>query len=171
MGYPEELQRKCIGHLRSPAPANVAAAAGENREGGADVDADMEERVRGDDRDDRDRGHEESQDKGDADTGAAGDAEAADGADEVAASGKEKGDASAGEEEEGKMQLDKPDDGPDTEHGVEHRRDISHRDRELSGMGYHKSNEEKWEEGLERKLAPLLGEVDIHEYYGKDIEE
>jgi len=34
-----------------------------------------------------------------------------------------------------------------------------------------KSNDEKWLEGMEMRLKPLLEEVDVAEYGGRDIEE
>ena len=34
-----------------------------------------------------------------------------------------------------------------------------------------KTADEKWEEGLDSKLSPLLGEVDVVDYGGRDIDE
>ena len=155
MGFPEELQRKCIGHVRLPAPAELtgsgpagSGAAGDAGEAGA---ADLSKRVRGEDREDEDDDHAKEEAK-------------VDGLDvDVSEQDREHD-----QEQRDERERREPEQEPEG-HGHEERRDMTVRDREATG--YHKTNEEKWEEGLERKLAPLLGEVDIAEYYGKNIEE
>jgi hypothetical protein len=97
MAFPEELQRKCIAHRRSPAPATGESAPTPRGAGAGAGDEDDE------DRRDRDEG------------------------------------------------LSRPEKERTTTSG--------------------KSGDEKWEENLESKLKPLLGEVDVGEYGGRDIDE
>jgi hypothetical protein len=168
MGYPEELQRKCIGHMRSPAPADVGAGnAGE----GEDELAGGGERRRGEDRDDREERERERE--GEADGRVEGEGVPL-GADEDAAgiksedvAGKE--DQAGGAEGDGDGAAEIKDKDEVAKEETHRPEPITDKTREVSG--FHKTNEEKWEEGLERKLAPLLGPVDIGDYYGKNIEE
>lgn len=102
MSFPEELQRKCIAHMRSPAPSGSGPESAPTPRAGDDED---------EDRRDRDEGLTRSNNVEKERTGTA------------------------------------------------------------AGGGAGKSGDEKWEENLESKLKPLLGEVDVVEYGGRDIDE
>ncbi|WVR03221.1 hypothetical protein IAU60_000212 [Kwoniella sp. DSM 27419] len=130
MSFAEELQRKCIGHLRAPAT----------------VKAEREEKTGGD-------APEEA-------TGIAAD-RANDG--ETETHGAEEGDNDEDRETRDADDRDreaKPTNGGGG--GVQQQKRTS--------FFPQKTQDEKWVEGLEIKIKPLLGEVDIVEYGGRDPE-
>lgn len=103
--YAEELQRKCVAHVRLPSPI-------------APVESMREEELRGEDREEKQEMADEAPEKA----------------------------------EEAQEKPDKPET----------------RDRLPT---HHRTNEEKWGDALDHRIAPLIDEVDVVEYCGRDIEE
>lgn len=152
MSFPEELQRKCIHHLRSPPVASTSDEY--DKEDEMDAIPEAEERAA-----------TNAVAVGSADGGADGDAEALKtGVDDVADKDDEadRDVRDAGETRAG-----------GTGSGAAARRE---RERERTGHGHGqgtrgRNSDDRWEENLDWKLAPIVGEVDLVEYGGRSIEE
>lgn len=137
MCFAEELQRKCVGHVRLPIPPkddldtlpeDTKMGEGNGEDGNGDLRAELEKAGEEVDMEDRDR----------RDAGAGTGAGVGSGAAGVDVSGRREGESK------------------------------SNRER---GRGRGQSQEERWEEYLDYKLGPMVGEVDVVEYGGKDMEE